>query len=155
MEPWHLIVPNPNCVEENLQFFLLAICSNAILLALSSILQFKHSKIVNTRSCWSSWWSYTCSLAMVWYGMMSHRWLSIDIRSICLLEALSESRDKPVLLRADRPSQETVIIGMAARLSMMILSNNAAMPSWPANSVRSHLRLGLILFLRSILPRPV
>ena len=70
------------------------------------------------------------------YGIISHRWLRIEIRSICLLEALSKSSDRPVLLRADRPSQETVIVGVAARLSIMMLSKNAAMPNWPANSVR-------------------
>ena len=70
------------------------------------------------------------------YGMISHKWLNIDIRSICLLEARKESRESPVLLSAERPSQETVMVGAASKLSMIMLSKNAAIPSCPANSVR-------------------
>ena len=70
------------------------------------------------------------------YGMMSHKWLTIDIRSMCLLEARKESRERPVLLSAERPWQETVMVGVASKLAMMMLSRNAAIPSCPANSVR-------------------
>ena len=135
--PWHFIVPKPRCVDGTRYLRRVSICCCAIILAFSSILQFNDSNdIVSSRSSCSSWWPYTCSLAPIMKGILSHNVLSIDTRSICFADAWRASNDKPVLFRAERPSYETVICGVSLRFAMMMLSKNEAIPTCPANSVR-------------------
>lgn len=69
--------------------------------------------------------------------MVDHNVPSMETMSKCVSIALSASGPGPVQLRADNPSHETVINGVALSSGMMTPFDNEAIPSWPASSVRT------------------